>query len=165
MKCQYACGTSDHTIARRTFLGGLAAGTLASGFGGMSHKTLAKELQSRRKQVLVVFLAGGVSQLETWDPKPGTDTGGPFLPIATSVPGVHICELLPHTAKQMHRLALVRSINTKENNHGKGRVFMMTGRREEAPGDYPYLGAVMAKALTPAENPLPAQSIRARSRA
>ena len=43
----------------------------------------------------MIFLSGGVSQLETWDPKPGTDTGGPFQAIPTSVPGMHICELLP----------------------------------------------------------------------
>ena len=75
-----------------------------------------------QKHILVIWLAGGVSQLETWDPKPGTDTGGPFRAIPTSVPGMHICELLPHTAKQMHRLAIVRGVNTKEDDHGKGAL-------------------------------------------
>ena len=67
-----------------------------------------------------IWLAGGASQLETWDPKPGTDTGGPFRSIETSVPGVRISELMPLTAKQMHRMALVRGVNTKEDDHGKG---------------------------------------------
>ena len=84
------------------------------------------------KRVLVIFLSGGVSQLETWDPKPGTDTGGPFQAIPTSVPGIHICELLPHTAKQMHRLALVRGINTAEDDHGRGATIMLTGRQAGA---------------------------------
>ena len=77
------------------------------------------------------WLAGGASQLETWDPKPGTNTGGPCQAIATSVPGIHISELLPYSAKQMHRLALVRSINNMIDDHGKGAYFMHTGRRQE----------------------------------
>jgi carbamoyl-phosphate synthase large subunit len=104
-------------------------------------------LASQQKRVLVVDLKGGVSQLESWDPKPNTETGGPFRPIATSVPGVHICELLPYTAQQMHHLAIVRSVNTRENDHGKGKYAMLTGRRQTDPGDYPYIGAVMAKGL------------------
>jgi hypothetical protein len=80
----------------------------------------ARALSSSQKRVVVIFLAGGVSQLETWDPKPGTDTGGPFKAIPTSVPGVHICELLPHTAKQMHRLAIIRGVNTAEDDHADG---------------------------------------------
>ena len=78
------------------------------------------ELAANQKHILIFWMAGGLSQLESWDPKPKTDTGGPFRAIPTSVPGTHISELLPYTAKQMHRLAIVRSINTKENDHGKG---------------------------------------------
>src|SRR5690606_10577944 len=100
----------------------------------------AEQLASKQKQVVVFWLGGGVSQLETWDPKPGTDTGGPFLPIETSAPGVQISELLPHTAKQMHNLALVRGINTKEGNHAKGAYIMQTGYRETPGFEYPYLG-------------------------
>src|SRR5262249_39233077 len=96
-----------------------------------------------------------VSQLETWDPKPGTDTGGPFLSILTSVPGVHICELLPHTARLMHHLALVRGVNTAEDDHGKGHYIMHTGRRQDPATKYPQLGSVCAKALGPEGNPLP----------
>jgi hypothetical protein len=134
-------------------------GAITGGLGALARPAAAKQLASQQKRVLVVDLRGGVSQLESWDPKPGVPTGGPFAAIPTSVPGIHISELLPHTAKQMHHLALVRSVNTKENDHGKGRVFMMTGRRQEAPGDYPHLGAVMAKAITPSENPLPGHVI------
>ena len=100
-------------------------------------------------------MAGGLSQLESWDPKPGQDTGGPFRAIPTSVPGVHISELLPITAKQMHHLALVRSINTKENDHGKGRYMMFTGRRQTPAQEFPQIGSVMAKALDGDKNALP----------
>jgi uncharacterized protein (DUF1501 family) len=152
-KCTYACGSEEHLMSRRGFLGGVAAGTL--GFAGMTHPVSAKQLHKEQKHVLVIFLAGGASQLETWDPKPGTDTGGPFQTIPTSVPGTHICELLPHTAKQMHRMAIVRGVNTKENEHGRGAVIMQTGRRTEPAMTYPHLGAVAAKLLGPDQAALP----------
>ena len=80
---------------------------------------------------------GGLSQLESWDPKPGTDTGGPFRAISTSVPGIRISELLPNVARQMHHLCLVRGVNTAEDDHGKGAYLMMTGRRQTPAADYP----------------------------
>ena len=109
---------------------------------------MAEQIKTKQKRVLNIFMHGGVSQLETWDPKPNTDTGGPFRAIPTSVPGIHICELLPHTAKQMHHLAIVRSLNTKNSDHGKGQVEMTTGRNRMLGTDYPHLGAVAAKTLT-----------------
>ncbi len=142
-KCNYACGSAAHQLSRRSFLGGLAVGSL--GFAGIVLPSSAAELNKKQKHVLVIELAGGVSQLETWDPKPGTPTGGPFQTIATSVPGIHICELLPHTAKQMHRIALVRGLNTAEADHGKGHYIMHTGRRPEPAMEWPHLGSIVAK--------------------
>jgi hypothetical protein len=155
-KCTYACGTEEHVIARRQFLGGVAAGAgVVGGLGVLAGSASATTLAKDQKRVIVVNMAGGLSQLESWDPKPETDTGGPFRAIPTSVPGMHICELLPQTAKQMHHLAIVRSINTKENDHGKGGYAMFTGRRQTPAADYPRIGAVVAKALTPESSPLP----------
>src|SRR5262245_62944883 len=105
------------------------------------------QIARQDKRVLVIYLSGGVSQLETWDPKPGTNTGGPFQTIPTSVPGVHICELLPYTARLMHRMALIRGVNTAEDDHGKGSYIMHTGRRPEPAMNYPHLGSVCAKLL------------------
>jgi hypothetical protein len=150
--CSYACGSTDHVVSRRAFLGGVAG---AVGALSVAPLRAAQQLQKAQKRVVVIFLAGGASQLETWDPKPGTDTGGPFQTIATSVPGVHICELLPYTAKMMHHLALVRGINTAEDDHGKGQVFMETGRRVEPAMKWPHLGSVCAKLLRDPDNPLP----------
>ena len=146
----------DHLISRRRFLGTATAGLgMASGFSGMVQPAVSAELQRKERQVLLVWLAGGASQLETWDPKPGTDTGGPFRSIETSVPGVRISELLPLTAKHIHRMALVRGVNTKEDDHGKGYYFMHTGRREMPGQEYPHLGSLAAKYLTSEKNPLP----------
>ena len=159
MRCDYACGSADHQMARRRFLGGIGAGIGASlGWGGFERMILPAatgQLQSQQKRVLVLFLSGGSSQLETWDPKPGTITGGPFRAIPTTVPGTHVCELLPHTAQQMHHLALIRSINTNENEHGRGRRMMETGRPNSPATDHPHLGAVVSKALSMEDSPLP----------
>jgi uncharacterized protein (DUF1501 family) len=156
MKCAYACGSLDHAISRRSMLAGLVGGTAGvMGINRFAHPAVADELKAAHKRVLLFFLAGGSSQLETWDPKPGTDTGGPFRAIPTSVPGTHICELLPYTARQMHRMVLVRSINTRENNHGKGAYFMETGRRDTPALRYPALGSVASKLLGPEEMKLP----------
>jgi uncharacterized protein (DUF1501 family) len=156
MKPFYACNSPEHLVSRRQFLGGLAAGAAGmAGLDGLARVAAAGELHKAHKQVLVVWLSGGVSQLETWDPKPGTNTGGPFLAIPTTVPGTHICELLPYTAQQMHRLALVRGLNTAEDDHGKGAYIMHTGRRQEPAVPYPHLGSVCAKLLGPEDLALP----------
>ena len=156
MKCTYACGSAEHALARRKFLGQLAAGSLAVGGAGLFASPLAAEALARQhKRVLLFYMSGGLSQLESWDPKPGTSTGGPFRAIPTAVPGVHVSELLPQTAKIMGRLLLVRGVNTSEDDHGKGQYMMLTGRRQTPAADYPRLGAVVAKALHAEQRELP----------
>src|SRR3982751_1065056 len=158
MKCTYSCHSPEHAIARRGFLAGLAAsaaGSVVGGLGIFSSPLAAAQLQSQQKRVVVFNMHGGLSQLESWDPKPGTEPGGPFRSIETSVPGIRISELLPDTARQMHHLCLVRGVNTSEDDHGKGAYMMMTGRRQTPAGEYPQIGAVAAKALKPANTSLP----------
>ena len=67
-------------------------------------------------------MTGGPSQIDTFDPKPGHANGGPFKPIETAVPGIRISEHLPKLAKQMKDLALIRSMSTKEGDHGRART-------------------------------------------
>ncbi len=156
MKASYACNSPEHRWSRRDFLAGTGAGAFSLlGFGSSLSLADAGEIRKQDKRVIVIDLVGGVSQLESWDPKPGAATGGPFRAIPTSVTGIHISELLPYTAQQMHRMAIVRSLDTKENNHGKGRYIMQTGRRQSPAETYPHLGSVVAKLLSSVENPLP----------
>jgi hypothetical protein len=152
MSHHYACGSSEHHMARRQFLGILGG---ALGMGAALPQGLTAALNRQDKRMLVVFLYGGVSQLESWDPKPMTDTGGPFRAIPTAVPGIHISELLPKTAQHMDKLSLIRSINTKNNDHGKGNYQMLYGRNEMPGMSFPHLGAVTARALERADSPLP----------
>jgi hypothetical protein len=136
-------------------IGAAGAGAVVGGLGFLARPAAAEQLAKESKRIVVFNMHGGLSQLESWDPKPGTSTGGPFRAIPTSVPGLHLCELLPHTAQQMHRVALVRSVNTAENDHGKGAYMMLTGRRQTPAADFPQIGAVAAKALAPDSAALP----------
>jgi hypothetical protein len=159
MKRDYACSSPEHNIARREFLAGMAGGLSAfagaAGLSGLATPAIADQLTKKHKRVLVIFMSGGVSQLETWDPKPKTDTGGPFRAIPTAVPGTHISELLPKTATHMDKLSLIRSINTNNGDHGKGRYQMVHGRNQRVGDNIPHLGSVCAKALEINSNPLP----------
>ncbi|MEI6236812.1 MAG: DUF1501 domain-containing protein [Planctomycetota bacterium] len=112
----------------------------------------------RAKSCVLLFLSGGPPQHETFDPKPDapSEVRGPFGSIATSVPGVHVSELLPLTAKQMHRVALIRSMTTDINAHSTSGAFMLSGylppSKEEnvppSPQDWPSIASVVG-ALNP----------------
>src|SRR5918911_1489128 len=108
---------------------------------------LAAELKRQQKSCILLWLAGGASQLETWDPKPGAPTGGPFRSIQTAVPGVQISELMPKMAARMNHTLVIRSLNTRNGDHGGGAKLMMRGRRDEANVKFPDLGAVVAKEM------------------
>lgn len=143
---------------RRLFLqGGLATtlGVSLAGFGAPQDSLLASEIRKRKKQVLLLWLAGGSSQLETWDPKPGRPTGGPFKAIPTNVTGVQICELMPKMAKMMDRMAVVRSLNTKIGDHGQAAELMQHGRRPEGELVYPDIGAIVSKELGERDTGIP----------
>lgn len=159
MKRHCPCRSTEHGVSRRAFLNRATLGSvgLAAGLGDIitSQTAIAEQVQAKNKRVLNIFLHGGVSQLETWDPKPNTDTGGPFRAIPTSVPGIHICELLPFTAQQMHRLSIVRSLDTNNGDHARGVVEMTTGRGRMPGADFPHLGAVTARCLMPKTFSLP----------
>lgn len=157
------CGSPDHpAFDRRKFLGAAAAAGAATFAADMtelecfSQPAFADELKRQQKSVILLWLAGGASQLETWDPKPGVETGGPFASIGTSVSGVRISELMPKMAQRLHRdTALIRSLNTRDGGHGGGSRLMLKGRRDEANVKYPDLGAMIAKELGRADSQVP----------
>jgi hypothetical protein len=155
------CRPWEHDWSRRRFLGGAAASVAAGmslgqcGMGSLIHPAVADEVAKKRKQVLFVWLDGGMSQLESWDPKPGTKFGGPFRAIPTSVPGTHVSELLPKSARQMHHLAIVRSVCTKDNSHSAGVARIQRGDPKNRGVTYPYFGSAVAKFLGPGESNLP----------
>lgn len=146
------CTPGEHRVTRRKFLGASAG---AVGLGALVNPAVAEELKKQRRQVLFVWLDGGMSQLESWDPKPNTPFGGPFRSVQTSVPGVRISELLPRCAKQMHRLALVRSVSTQDNSHSAGVDRIQRGDPKNRGVTYPYFGSAVAKLVGAGDSGLP----------
>ena len=74
------------------------------------------------KRAVFIYLNGGPSHIDTFDPKPGRETGGPFTPVATPIPGVHLGEHLPKLAASMLSLAVIRGMTSKEGNHSRART-------------------------------------------
>jgi len=151
------CTPWEHQVSRRRFLGGAAgaAAVGATGLGSLLQPAVAVEMKKKAKQVLFVWLDGGISQLESWDPKPNTEFGGPFRAIPTSVPGIHVSELVKHSAKQMHRLAICRSLCTKDNSHSAGVARIQRGDPKNRGVIYPYFGSAVTKLMPPNESGLP----------
>lgn len=114
----------------------------------------------KAKHCIILYLAGGPPQHETFDPKPDapSDIRGQFRPIATSVPGIQFSELLPRTARLAHRQAVIRSMFTDVNSHSTSGYWMLTGYRHPSaaeslppsPDDWPSLAAAIG-ALRPSE--------------
>ena len=109
----------------------------------------------RKRHCVLLWMAGGPSQLDTFDMKPNHANGGEFNEIETSVPGLRISEHLPGLAKHADQLAIVRSLNTKEGDHGRGTYLMRTGHAPGTPVKYPTIGSSIAKELGDEMAPLP----------
>jgi uncharacterized protein (DUF1501 family) len=107
----------------------------------------ATDLRKRHKAAILLWMGGGPSSMDIWDLKPGAPTGGPFKPIATTADGVQICEHMPQMAKQMHHMAIVRSMSTREADHMRGRYYMHTGYVPSPNVEHPSYGAVIAHEL------------------
>jgi len=133
--------------------GGAAMGLGA--LGGILEPAIAEELKKQEKQVIFIWMDGGISQLESWDPKPNTQFGGPFRPIPTSVPGVQFSELMQHSAKHMDKMTLVRSVCTQDNSHSAGVGRINRGDPKDRGVVYPYLGSAVAKLMGPTSTGLP----------
>ena len=139
-----------------------------SAFGGLSLPasgwldTLAaraadetKDGKRKHKSCILLFMSGGPSHLDTFDPKPANKTSL-FKPISTAVSGVQISENLPKTAKMMKEMALVRGMSTSEGSHGRARYYMHTGYREGVGGVvHPSMGAIASNFLGKADDDLP----------
>jgi uncharacterized protein (DUF1501 family) len=152
------CGSAEHGLDRRGFLGAATGGALAASMtvlNVLKDPVLANEIKRQEKRVILLWLAGGASQLETWDPKPGRPTGGPFRAIDTNVPGIRISELMPKLAQRQQHTAIIRSLNTKNADHGGGTELMETGRPKEPGVNYPDLGAILARELGRDDSPVP----------
>lgn len=124
----------------------------------------------KARACILLFHLGGPPQHETWDPKPDAPSGirGEFSPIATNVPGIHVGELMPRTARLMDRLCVVRSLSTNDNAHSSSGYWMLTGMphvptnsenaKPGAPNDWPATAALVQR-LRRGRNGLPASVV------
>lgn len=99
----------------------------------------------KAKACILVFLEGGPSQVDTWDPKPTSS----FRPISTNVAGIQVSELLPNLAKRMDKLALIRSIRSFGDDHPQAMHYAATGHLHNPAMQFPSFGAIVAKELGP----------------
>lgn len=104
---------------------------------------------------ILLWLNGGPSHVDTFDPKPGRAAGGPFKAIKTRAPGLTLSEHLPRLADRAHELAIVRSMSSKEGNHGRAQYYVHTGYSPNATLVHPSLGAWASARLGDPHAPLP----------
>jgi uncharacterized protein (DUF1501 family) len=122
-----------------------------------AEQPVARGTFGRARSVIMLYLHGGAAQQETWDPKPDgpSPEKGEFGAIATRVPGVRISELLPHCARMLHRMAIIRSMSHANANHVQASLAALTGHAHPpslqsrgdfppAPSDFPPFGAVLS---------------------
>jgi hypothetical protein len=145
------------SLSRRDWLKLSTAGVVGfsmSGWLEVLAQDAAKNPQ-RKRSCILLWMSGGPSQMDTFDLKPGTANGGEFKEIATSAPGLKISEHLPKIAKFGDRMAIIRSMSTKEGDHGRATFIMRTGYLPTGPIQYPSLGALVSKEIGSDENDLP----------
>jgi hypothetical protein len=149
--------SSAPRLSRRDLLKLAAAGVTGYSMSGWL-ETLANQAANhpqRRRACILLWMNGGPSQMDTFDLKPGHVNGGPYREIATSVPGIRISEHLPHVARNMHNMAIIRSMSTREGDHGRATYLMRTGYLPVGSIQFPTLGSLISKELGSDQSPLP----------
>ncbi|HWE36554.1 MAG TPA: DUF1501 domain-containing protein [Isosphaeraceae bacterium] len=140
---------ADGGLSRRGFLKGIGLG--AAGLSALSFTDLmalhADELRQRDMACILLWMAGGPSQLDTFDPKPEHANGGGLKPIETAVPGIVIAPGWERTAKVMKDVALIRSMTNREGNHQRATYQLHTGYAPSGTVKHPSFGAVVASEL------------------
>ena len=139
------CGQVEHFSRRSLLQGALGGGALW--LTGLAERLAQAELESSKRTspraLIVLWLAGGPSQLETFDPHPNTKIGGDTRAISTSMKNVKIGSGLAQTADLMDQLSLVRAVVSKEGDHERATYNMKTGFRPDPTLVHPSVGAVL----------------------
>lgn len=146
-----------HGWSRRDILKAASLGLLGFSSSGW-FPALADEIAAdpkRRRHCILLWMAGGPTQTDTFDMKPGHANGGEFKEVETKVPGLKFSEHLPKLAAMADKLAIIRSLSTKEGDHGRGTYLMRTGQRPAGPIAYPGIGSSLSKALGREEDAVP----------
>jgi len=133
--------------------------SLASAFGAAACPWLPRLAAAAGKKpakaCIVLWMSGGPSQTDTWDLKPGHKNGGPSKETATPVAGLRISEHLPKLAASAKELGIIRSMTTKEGEHGRATQLLHTGQLPSEAVAYPALGSLLAKEIGDPDHDLP----------
>ena len=148
---------SARSLSRRAWCQGLSAAALAATNGGWLRRLAADVAKQpeRKRNCILLWMNGGPSTIDLWDLKPGHANGGPGREIATKTPGLKFGELLPKMAAWSNQMAIVRSMHTKEGDHGRATYLLRTGNLPQGPVNYPTLGGLLAKELADPKVDLP----------
>lgn len=148
----------DGVVDRRLFLKA-ASGLTAAGvttFGWRDYLMLqAAELRRQGKSMILLWMDGGPSQYDTFNPKVGSDKQGPAKAISTNVPGVEFADFWPKTSQVMDKIALIRSMRTPEAVHDRAIHHLRTGYRPNPAIQYPTFGSVLSWARRDVVTELP----------
>ena len=145
---------ADQFLSRRTCARAAGGGLLgALGLDALAAPKLGNQLQREQKRVLMIFLNGGMSQFESWDPKPGRPTGGPFMAIPTTIPGYRISELMPKMATCIHRHTSILRCQQGFGDHTDFTIF--GGKPKAGLVRYPSLGPMLARELADPNSQVP----------
>jgi hypothetical protein len=136
-------------VTRRGLCRSVAAGGLATFMGmpvrGLSaRETAATRRPAQADAVILLWMGGGMSHIDTFDPKPGTKTGGEFAGIRTAIDGVTISEILPTVATQLGHAALVRTLTGESGDHGDATHHVLTSYPRVRELVHPSLGSIVA---------------------
>ncbi|MEO1524868.1 MAG: DUF1501 domain-containing protein [Planctomycetota bacterium] len=138
------CSTQAH-LSRRSLLGAGAGGAMLSMVA--NRLAMASETgltpKDRPKSVILLWMQGAPSQLETFDPHVGSTIGGEVGKLSTSVPGLEIADNLPQVAEKMHLGSLIRSVTTKEGDHERAIYNVKTGYRPDPTLVHPAIGSIL----------------------
>ncbi len=148
----------DRRMLLRAGMGGLA-GLLATRWLGTGEARAASDPRAPpapAKACIVLWLNGGPSHIDTFDPKPGAPTGGPFKAIKTRAPAIQLSEHLPHLAERADKIALVRGMTSREGNHPRAQYLLHTGYSPNPTVVHPALGAWAGARLGDRDAELPA---------
>ena len=128
-------------LTRRSLMSGSLSGFFAYAMHNRCEAALAAPAK-REKRCIVLWMNGGPSQLDTFDPKPGTATGGEFKTISTAIPGLSIAETLPNISRHLNKLSIVRNVTSSEGEHIRGQYYLHTGYPFVPAFPRPAIGAV-----------------------
>ncbi|MCA9184863.1 MAG: DUF1501 domain-containing protein [Pirellulaceae bacterium] len=129
---------------RRTFIRQMGSGFFGLALLHRREHLFAAEATGQAKRCLVLWMDGGPSQWETFDPKPGTERGGPTKVVQTRTPGIHFAEGLPRMALHSESLAVIRNVRSPEGDHQRGTYLLHTGYRQIPGFPRPSLGSIIS---------------------